>query len=334
MLPDLMSDPFGERVKALANRRIPLLGAKFRFDSNSAELMGLVDWAYKGLPRHRLSGLAPELRVSLLLTPAARRHGRAEPPALAMISGCGLLGGAAQNANFVTIAPRGHAALVVVSPQMLRFPYHARYELIEFAVFTLAARAQRLVPLHAACVGHQGRAVLLIGPSGSGKSTVALHCLLDGLDFLSEDSAFVSPDTLLATGVSNFVHIRPDSLRWLGRSREAAAIRRSPVIQRRSGVRKFELDLRREGFQLARSPLAISGVVLLSPESAGNRPLLKSISKSMLLANLAHTQAYGASQPQWQDFRKKVSRLETFELRRGRHPQQAVEALRTLLAAH
>jgi len=333
MLPDPVSDPFGERSECLATRRMRLLGAQFRFDSNSAELMRLVDCAYGGLPRHRLRLVEHELRVSLRMTPDARRHPRAEPPPMTMISGCGLLGGATEPANFVVISPSVHSALVVVSPQMLRFPYHTRYELIEFAVFTLAARAQRLVSLHAACVGRQGRAVLLIGPSGSGKSTVALHCLLNGFDFLSEDSAFISPGTMLATGVSNFVHIRADSLRWLGRSGKAAAIRESPVIRRRSGARKFEVDLRREGFRLAKSPLKIVSAVFLSPEAAGNRPLLTPISKPALLSNLADTQGYGASQPQWRNFCRDVSRLESFELRRGRHPQEAVQALRSLLAA-
>jgi hypothetical protein len=333
MLPDVMSDPFGERAASLTTKNIQLLGAKFRFDSNSKELMRLVDCAYQGLPRHRLSGPTQELRVSLLLTSEARRHWRAAPPPLGMIAGSGLLGGATAMANSVVISPREHAALVVISPPMLRYPYHARYELIEFAAFTLAARAQRLVPLHAACIGHRGRAILLIGPSGSGKSTVALHCLLDGLDFLSEDSAFVSPDTMLATGVPNFVHVRANSLHWLGRSRTAAEIRKSPVIRRRSGVEKFEMDLRHNGFRLAKSPPKIVATVFLSPHSAGNRPLLRPISKAALLANLAHTQAYGASQPQWRDFRRNLSRLDAFELRRGCHPRAAVEALRSMLAA-
>jgi hypothetical protein len=248
-----------------------------------------------------------------------------------MLSGGGLLGGAPATSNFVVMAPGDRSALVAVSPPMLRFPYHSRYELVEFAVFTLAARAQALVPLHAACVGRGGRGLLLIGPSGAGKSTVALHCLLDGFDFLSEDSVFVSPATLLATGVPNFVHIRADSLRWLGRSREAAAIRRSPVIRRRSGVRKFELDLRREGFRLAKSPLKIVGVVLLSPQTAGAGPLLRSLSRSALLANFADTQAYGAGQPQWREFRKNLSGVDAFELRRGGHPREAVRALRSVL---
>jgi hypothetical protein len=144
---------------------------------------------------------------------------------------------------------------------------------------------------------------------------------LDGLDFLSEDSVFVAPDTMLATGVANFLHVRADSLGWLGRSREAAAIARSPVIRRRSGVEKFEVDLRRGRFQLAKSPLRIVGVVFLS-----------SLSKSDLRANLAFEQAYGASQPQWRTFDRNLSHLGAFELRRGRHPLEAVEALRSLLA--
>ena len=36
------------------------------------------------------------------------------------------------------------------------------------AVFTLAARVQQLVPLHAACVGLKGRGVLIMGASGAG----------------------------------------------------------------------------------------------------------------------------------------------------------------------
>jgi len=332
MLPDLHSDPFGERSSRLVGKSLQLLGATVHFASNSRELMGLVDSAYAGLPRHRLSSAARTLRVNLLLASGVGRFSRAEPPPVMMISGSGLLGGATDMSNFVVISPDERAALVLVSPQMLRFPYHTRYELLEFAVFTLAARAQKLVPLHGACVGHGGRGILLIGPSGSGKSTVALHCLLDGFEFLSEDSVFVSPDTMLATGVANFVHIRADSLRWLGRSRAVDAIRKSPVIRRRSGVKKFELDLRRDGFRLAKSPLKIVGAVILSPESAGNRPLLKPISRSALLSNLADTQAYAANQSQWREFSRNATGLEAFELRRGRHPREAVDALRSFLA--
>jgi hypothetical protein len=335
MVPDLFADPFTERSQTIAQQRFQLLGGRFQFESDSPQLLRLVDSAYSGLPPHRLSIVAPRLRVRLLLNapeqPRPRRG--SEPPPLSMLSGAGYLGGATNSSNFVLLSPSERTALVVLSRQMLRFPYHARYEYIEFAVFTLASRCQELVSLHAACVGRGGRGILLMGPSGSGKSTVTLHCILQGFDMLSEDSVFVEPHTMLATGVANFLHVRSDSLRWLGKTRDAAAIRKSPVIRRRSGVRKFEVDLRGGVFRLAASPLKITAVVFLSPESAGDRPLLKPLSKSDLLAKLTAAQAYAANQPTWAAFCKSVSGLNAFELRRGNHPLEAVDTLRALLGS-
>jgi len=182
------------------------------------------------------------MRVRLLLSPGEqpRPRRRSEPSPLSMLSVPGYLGGATDSSNFVVLSPTERTALVVLSRQMLRFPYHTRYEFIEFAVFTLAARCQGMVSLHAACVGRAGRGILLMGPSGSGKSTVTLHCLLEGFDMLSEDSVFVAPETMLATGVANFLHVRSDSLRWVARTRDAVAIRKSPVIpapKRRQKIR-------------------------------------------------------------------------------------------------
>jgi len=329
MIPDLYADPFGERSPTL-REHLQLLGARFLFESNSRQLLHLVESAYGGLPRHRLSEVKPRLTVRLHLTSAgAHSRRRLEPPPFNMISGGSFLGGATRGSNFVVLSPQERLALVAVSPQMLQFPYHTRYELIEFAVFTLASRAQGLVSLHAACVGRRGRGILMMGPSGAGKSTVALQCLLQGLDFLSEDAVFVAPDTLLATGIANFLHVPANSLRWIGRN-DAAAIRRSPVIRRRSGVEKFELDLRRD-YRLAASPLQIGAVVFLSPKSAGSGPLLRPLSKSKLLAKLKDAQAYAANQAEWPTFSKRISRLDAFELYRGQHPLESVEILRALL---
>jgi hypothetical protein len=339
MLPDQLADPFNERSSKFARTPIHLLGGRFKFESNSRELLRLVDSAYRNLPRHRVSADTPEFQIKLQLSPSPnpgrasgdqRRPNRIEPPPLALVHGAGFLGGATESSNFAILSPHERAALVVVSPEMLRFAYHTRYELIEFTVFTLAARAQRLVPLHSACIGVGNRGILLMGPSGAGKSTVALHCLLEGFDFLSEDSVFVTPDTMLATGIANFLHVRTDSLGWLGRSREAGTIAKSPVIRRRSGVEKFELDLRRKPFRLAKSPLKLVGVVFLSQQRAHNRALLRRLPKSDLRARLAVEQAYGASQPQWPTFKGNLSRLPAFELRRGRHPLEAVEVLRSI----
>jgi energy-coupling factor transporter ATP-binding protein EcfA2 len=331
--PDLLADPFGERTRMPARRPLHLLGARFRFESNSPRLLQLVDSAFAGLPRHRLSDFAPNLNVRLLLTPEERlRNGkRPEPPRLSMLSGAEFLGAATESSNFVVLSPSNRSALVAVSRQMLRFSYHTRYEFIEFAVFSLASRSQGLVSLHAACVGRDGRGILLMGPSGSGKSTVTLLSALEGLDILSEDSVFVAPETMLATGITNFLHLRSESLRWVTGPGRAEAIRKSPTIERRSGVRKFEIDLRRGSYRLAASPLKIAAVVFISPHGAEGRPLLRSLSKSAILARLKAEQAYAANQPGWAAFSKNASRLNAYELRRGHHPLEAIEALKGIL---
>jgi energy-coupling factor transporter ATP-binding protein EcfA2 len=327
----VLADPFGESRSLLMRRRLPVLGGRFEFESNSRALMRLVDSAYAGLPAHRISPLPPTLRVRLLSESASPWRRRTEPPPLSMHSGPGMLGGATNVSNLVVVSPEERSALVVVSPQMLRFSYHVRYEMVEFAVFTLAARALGLVPLHAACVARRGRGVLLMGPSGSGKSTIALQSLLAGLDFLAEDGVFVGPDTLLATGVANFLHVRSDSLRWIERRRDAAEIRRSPMIKRRSGVKKYEVDLRRPGFRLAARAPAIVGTVFLSPQRAGRRPLLRRLEPPEMLHAMRGEQAYAAGQPGWSTFAANLARLGAFELRRGRHPREGVDAIRTLL---
>lgn len=329
-MPDISSDPFGERRRGVRRATLQLLGARFVFESESAELMRLVDWAFAGLPRHTLSARVPRLAVRLVLGGNAGSRKSDEPAPLAMSSGVGFLCGASPKTSMTAVHPSGHAALVVVERELLRYPYHARYELIEFAVFTLAARTQELMPLHAACVGSGSRGLLLIGDSGAGKSTAVLHCALEGLDVVSEDSLFVAPRTLLATGVANFLHVRRDSLRFLS-GPDASLIRRAPIIQRRSGVRKFEVDLRRRRFRLAPRPLEIQGLVMLSARNAGGEPQLVPLARREAVARLRASQPYAAGQQGWRILAQRLRAVPTFELRRGRHPRDSAAVLRQLL---
>jgi len=330
----LYADPFAEHAIGTSKVQIDLLGARFTFESNSRQLIQLALSAFAGLPRHRLRGSLPKLTVKLLLRADGHSgvRSRFAPPQPDMFSGHGWLGAASRGSDIVVLSPQQRCALVVVSPQTLAFPYHTRYELIEFAVFTLASRCQQLTSLHAACVGLNGHAVLLMGPSGSGKSTVTMLCLMNGFEFLAEDSVFVQPKTMMATGIPNFLHMRSDSLQWL-QQRERTAARRAPVIRRRSGVRKFEFDLRsgERRLSLASSALKLRAVVFLSSASATGPSLLKPLSKPALRRRLAQEQAYAANQPEWPTFSANIAKLQAFELRRGSHPLESVKALRSLL---
>lgn len=328
-MPDISADPFQER-RAARRVSLQLLGARFVFETESMELMRLIEWAYAGLPRHALSARVPRVAVRLVLGGAAGSGGEGEPAPLAMSSGAGFLCGASPDTSMTTVCPASRAGLVVVARELLRHPYHVRYELIEFAVFTLAARVQDLMPLHAACVASGGRGLLLLGASGAGKSTAMLHCALAGLDLVSEDSLFVTPATLLATGVANFLHIRPESLRFLP-ARQAAALGRSALIRRRSGVEKLEIDLRQPRFNLAPRPVELAGVVELRPEAAAAGGSLTELGRRELLARLRESQPYAAGLKGWRAFSHAIGRLPAFELRRGRHPGETAAALQRLL---
>jgi hypothetical protein len=296
-------------------------------------MLRLAKLAFAALPPHRLSARPPTLTLTLLLSPrgSGTRPAARTPAPLQMLSGSGFLIGATEPSNFVCLSPSGRQGVVSVSEPMLRYPYHTRYELLEFAAFTLAARCQGLVSLHGACVGRRGRAILLMGGSGAGKSTVTLHSLLHGFDIVAEDSVFVQPHSLRATGLANFLHVTAESLHWVARARDVAAIRKSPIIRRRSGATKFEVDLRRGAYGLAASPPKIVAVVFLSPQSAAGGSLLEPLSRSDRLARLADAQAYAANQPHWNLFERKVAGIDAFVLRRGTHPRDSVEALSAIL---
>ena len=330
--PDIPADPFQERVAFASRTRLQLLGGEFEFECESSELRHLVDWAYARLPRHKLTtAAAPRIRVKLALAPRARPRSRGAPARIETLSGAGMLCGTTSSSDFAVLSSDHRSALVVVSPDMLRFEYHTRYELIEFAVFTLATRLLGLMPLHGACVGSGGRGLLLLGDSGAGKTTASLYCLLRGMDFLSEDSVLVTPDSMLATGVPNFVHIRRDSLGSLPAA-SASLIRKSPVIRRRSGVEKFEVDLRRPEFRLAARPLKVAAVVFISPQPASDNALLTRLRGREAVTRVQKGQPYVVSQPRWSTFKKNIAATPVFELRRGRHPQEAADALHELLA--
>jgi hypothetical protein len=328
---DVHADPFREQSRQPFSARKQILGGRFLFESNSVALLHVVEQAYGGLPPHQLPVPAQEFRIELRLVLRGASNA-IEPPPVRTQSGAGMLCGVMDACNYTVLFPAQNRALVVASQDMLARPYHLRYELIEFAVFTLATRGLGMVALHGACVGRNGRGVLLLGSSGSGKSTLALHSLLHGLDFLAEDAVFVQPTGMFATGVANFLHVQADALRFVDDAGTQRWISTSPVIRRRSGVEKFEVDLRRGYGRPAAAPLEVVGAVFVSRQHADDgHARLHPLPEHDIATRLAADQPYAAAQPGWSPFVQQLRRVGVYQLRRGNHPRASVDALLPLL---
>jgi hypothetical protein len=313
-----------------ATKRV--LGGVFRFESNGRDLIGLVEAAYGGLPPQTFPDVIAEFRVEMRLLPRRAKAWAIEPPAPRIRQEGDRVRAEIDASNYVVIDPARRRAQVVASEDMLQHAYYLRCELIEFAVFILAARGVGLVPLHAACVGRHDRGVLLLGGSGSGKSTLALHGLLRGLDLLAEDAVFVQPSHLLATGVPNYLHLRSDALDSMENGVIRNWVAHAPVIRRRSGIRKFEIDLRRKYGRPATRPLALVGAVFVSAQPA-DRPdgLWTRLGAHEASCLLDADQPYAPSQPGWRRFKQEIIDRGVHQLRRGRHPRDSIDALCRLL---
>lgn len=327
-----VADPFGEDRPLPFERRFRLLGADFRFRSADAGLLRQVVRAYAGLPRHRLAPRAPTIELRLLHAtddPAVRWS---EPPEPRLRAGPGFLCGIVDAGNWIVLSPEARAGAVSLSPRMLRLPYHARHDLLDLAVYTLAARVLRLAGLHAACVARGRRAVLLMGASGAGKTTLSLHAQFNGLQFLCEDSAFVCPRTGCVSGLGSYVHVRADGAAFLSRAQVAALRQHGSLIRRRSGVRKLEVDMRALGAPLVPSAPRLAALVYLAGGKRRTAARLRPLGFAEGLARLQRLQPYAAAQPEWSEFARLARRLPHWELQLGAHPGDAIGKLRSLLA--
>jgi hypothetical protein len=257
---------------------------------------------------------------------------RGAPPRPRFSSGGGLISATIDASNYSVVAPQNRSALVVASPAMLTRRHELRCELLEFAIFTLVARDQPVLPLHAACVGVRDRAVLLLGESGAGKSMATLQCMLAGLGVLAEDVVFVEPRRLTATGVPNYMHLRLETPDLLPAAL-ARRIRRAPVIERRySGVRKYEVDLRGAAERKLLLPARLVAVVVLSRRKARRGgDSMRELPARELLRALDRDQPYARSRPLWRTLRASLRRIPSFRLERGACAADTAVALAGLL---
>jgi hypothetical protein len=132
--------------------------------------------------------------------------------------------------------------------------------------------------------------------------------------------------------VANFLHVQADALRFVDDAGTQRWISTSPVIRRRSGVEKFEVDLRRGYGRTAAAPMEVVGAVFVSRQHADDgHARLHPLPEHDIATRLAADQPYAAAQPGWSPFVQQLRRVGVYQLRRGNHPRASVDALLPLL---
>jgi hypothetical protein len=87
---------------------------------------------------------------------------------------------------------------------------YLRYNFLEKIVYLLLGSSV-VTDLHAACVGRNGRGILLCGDSGAGKSTLAYACARAGWTYTSDDTSYLlnSSEIPIVIGHAHRVRFRP-----------------------------------------------------------------------------------------------------------------------------
>jgi hypothetical protein len=172
---------------------LPVLGIATRFDTNSSELLEIVEEAFgfwralESREPHTWRGTGDPLLVRVFVVggtdddTSARGHAaiRARYPDDTRV--------VFESRGSVAVSdPLNGNAIVHATESLVADRMYFRAEMLEAVTLALLSHFDRH-PLHAAAVARGGRAALLAGPSGTGKSSLAYLCHTAGLDLLGDD---------------------------------------------------------------------------------------------------------------------------------------------------
>lgn len=172
---------------------LPVLGISTTFETNSGEVLEIVDEAFgfwralDGSELQESHHSGGPLRIRVFVVAGTEGDIPAGEHA-AIRSRC------ADDTRIVFESPGSVAmsdplsgtATARVTASLVADRMHFRTEMLEAVTLALLSHYDRH-PLHAAAVARGGRAALLAAPSGTGKSTVAYLCHTAGLDLLGDD---------------------------------------------------------------------------------------------------------------------------------------------------
>lgn len=127
----------------------------------------------------------PPMRLRVAV---AEEDSGAPPPAPVSLGQAHLVVILSNTGNFAVCDYTKRFAFCWLTSGALADPGWARFHFLEALACTMLSQLY-LTPVHAACVSHHGRGLLLCGGPGSGKSSLAFTCASRGWTYVSDDAS-------------------------------------------------------------------------------------------------------------------------------------------------
>jgi hypothetical protein len=174
---------------------LPVLGIDVRFESNSVEVIDLVNQSFDRW--RELSATArseqASVRVRIAVIDGDERSENSTHSPISYVSGPDKRLHLHSNASTADVEPSRRESMAYVTSELVRDRDYFRVAVLEAITFALLACFDRH-PLHAAAITRGERTALLAGPSGSGKSTLAYLAHSEGIRVLSDDHVWIQLD--------------------------------------------------------------------------------------------------------------------------------------------
>ena len=183
-----VNDPLLTRVPFEHEAVFYPYGFPARIRSNSLKTLEAAERSW-GTYRHRYAYAPLDIRLGISETSSP---GCVEPPIFR--SQGHLLSIVADRENFALLDLHSGFAFGWATKATAENQAYLRQCLLEVMVHPLL-EVSHLITLHAACVLHQGKGILLAGNSGAGKSSLAYACASRGWTFVSDDASAFQRNT-------------------------------------------------------------------------------------------------------------------------------------------
>lgn len=321
-------DPF-LRATTMAHRRVfNVAGVPVAFESNAAWPLALAADAFGELPAARARRAPLAMRCLVTDDDAGAEF----PPNTLTFGDARTETALITRADSATCNLAARSGLITFSEAARRNPLRARIDLIEFATYRLTQHALKAIGLHSACIARNGRGLLVMGDSGAGKSTLVAHALCTGWDVIAEDSTFLLPGHIRARGVPAFIHLMQESMDMFAGAGFDRCVH--DVVVRRSGRKKYEIDVRRFRGRPLPVETRVCGIVFLQA-SAGERaasPKRRALPARSVPAQLRQYQPFAAEYSAWPAATQTLAGLPAIMLTPGRDLAATGEALAQFLS--